>query len=104
MNEILLLLRAERDMLYDNKETILQQTLEDSIDISHPDFDRQAAIANLKRSFTVAVDLCNKCLIVRHQDELDRNQETCNECVLIEETLEDSKEEKLEELLEQVVP
>jgi len=57
-------LRAERDLLYENEELIQQQTLKDSIDISHPDFNRQIAIVNLKRNFIVAVDLCNKCLIV----------------------------------------
>ena len=71
MNEMSLLLRAERDLLYDDEEITLQQTLADSIDISHPDFDRQMAIVNLKRSFIVAVDLCNECLMVRHQEELD---------------------------------
>jgi len=44
MDEISLLLRAERDLLYDDEEITLQQTLADSIDISHPDFDRQMAI------------------------------------------------------------
>ena len=78
----------------------MQQTLADSIDISHPDFDRQIAIVNLKRSFIVVVDLCNEYLIVWHQEELDWNQGTCNECALIEETSEKSKEEKLEELSE----
>ena len=100
MNEMSLLLRAERDLLYDDEEITLQQTLADSIDISHPDFDRQIAIVNLKRSFIVAVDLCNECLMVQHQEELDRNQGTCNECALIEETPEESEEEKLEELSE----
>ena len=97
MNEISLLLRAERDLLYDDEEITLQQTLADSIDINHSDFDKQIAIVNLKRSFIVAVDLCNKCLMVQHQEELDRNQGTCNECALIEETPEESEEEKLEE-------
>ena len=97
MNEMLLLLRAERDLLYDDEEITLQQTLADSIDISHPDFDRQMAIVNLKRSFIVAVDLCNECLIVWHQEELDQNQGTCNEYALIEKTSEESEEEKLEE-------
>src|SRR5438552_14539736 len=100
MNKMSLLLRAERDLLYNDEEITLQQTLADSIDVSHPDFDRQIAIVNLKRSFIVAVDLCNKCLIVRHQKELDRNQGTCNEYALIEETPEESEEEKLEKLSE----
>ena len=100
MNEISLLLKAERDLLYDDKEITLQQTLANSIDISHPDFNRQMAIVNLKRSFIVVVDLCNECLIVQHQEELDRNQGTCNEYALIEETSEESEEEKLEELSE----
>ena len=91
MNEMSLLLRAERDLLYDDEEITLQQTLADSIDISHPDFDRQMAIVNLKRSFIVAVDLCNECLIVRHQEELDQNQGTCNEYALIEETLKNQR-------------
>ena len=73
MNEMLLLLRAERNLLYDDKEITLQQTLADSIDISHPDFDRQMAIVNLKRSFIVAVDLCNEYLMVRYQEKLNRN-------------------------------
>ena len=66
MNEISLLLRAERDLLYDDEEITLQQTLADFIDISHLDFNRQMAIVNLKKSFIVAVDLCNECLIVQH--------------------------------------
>ena len=64
MNKMLLLLRAERDLLYDDKKITLQQTLADSIYISHPDFNRQIAIVNLKRNFIVAVDLCNEYLIV----------------------------------------
>src|SRR5205085_6752804 len=100
MNDISLLLRVERDLLYDDKEITLQQTLADSIDISHSNFDRQMAIVNLKRSFIVAVDLCNECLMVQHQKELDQNQDTCNECALIEETSEELEEEKLEELSE----
>ena len=39
-------------------------------------------------------------MIVQHQEELDRNQGTCNEYALIEETSEESEEEKLEELSE----
>ena len=100
MDKMSFLLKAKKDLLYDDEEITLQQTLADSIDISHPDFDRQIAIVNLKRSFIVAVDLCNKCLMVWHQEELDRNQGTCNECTLIEETPEESEEEKLEELSE----
>src|SRR5438132_14303926 len=97
INKISLLLRIERDLLYDDEKFMLQQTLADSIDISHPDFNRQMAIVNLKRSFTVTVDLCNECLMVQHQEELDQNQGTCNEYALIEETHEESEEEKLEE-------
>ena len=103
MNKMLFLLRAKRDLLYNNKEMILQQTLEDSIDVSYFDFDKQATITNLKRIFTVVVDLCNECLMIQHQDELNQNQGTCNEYALIKETSEDSEEEKLEELPEQVV-
>ena len=66
-----LLLRAERNLLYEDEEITLQQTLENSFDISHPDFTKEMAIANLKRSFTIAVDLCDECLMVRHQDELN---------------------------------
>ena len=58
------MLRAERDLLYDNEEMILQQTLEDYIDISYSNFDKQATITNLKRSFIVVVDLCDKYLII----------------------------------------
>jgi hypothetical protein len=39
MNEMALILRAERDLLYDDDEITLQQTLEDSFDISHPNFN-----------------------------------------------------------------
>ena len=42
-----LILRAEQAVLDDEKEQLLQQTLAESFDISHPEFDYQLAIANL---------------------------------------------------------
>lgn len=100
MEEMSLFLRAERELLYDDEEEILQQALEDSFDISHPEFDPETAIANLKQSFTIAVELCKECLMVKHQDELDRNKGTCDECAVIEEISDEPEEEKIEELIE----
>ena len=92
-----LLLRAERNLLYEDEEITLQQTLKNSFDMSHPDFTKEMAIANLRRSFTITVDLCDKCLIVRYQDELNQNQGLCNKCASTEETLEISEDKILEE-------
>src|SRR5437868_4162424 len=95
--EMSLLLRAERNILYEDEETTLQETLTNSFDISHSDFTKEMVIANLKKSFKVEINLCNECSMARHQDKLDQNQGLYNECALIEETPEESEEEKFEE-------
>jgi hypothetical protein len=75
-----LILRAEQAVLNEEEEQLLQQTLAESFDISHPEFDHRLAIANLRRQFSASVDLCKECLHVKHQDELDTYQGYCQDC------------------------
>src|ERR1043165_4514830 len=75
-----LILHAEQGTLTDKEEEELQDTLAASFDISHPDFCKELALANLHRSFEVPVDLCKECLYVKHQDELDQNNGCCTDC------------------------
>jgi hypothetical protein len=98
--EISLVLRAEQGYLNSNEEPTLDQMLDNLFDISHPDFTKEQALDNLHRSFTTPVGLCKECLMVKHQEELDRNQNTCDECVLIEETPDVSVKEIIEEPIE----
>jgi len=79
--EMSLILRAEQGTLTDEEEQELQDTLAASFDISHPDFCKELALANLRHSFEVPVDLCKECLYVKHQDELDQNDGCCTDCV-----------------------
>ena len=78
--EMDLILQAEQAVLDDKEEQLLQQTLAESFDISHPEFDHRLAIANLRRQFSASVDLCKKCLHVKHQDELDMYHGYCQDC------------------------
>jgi len=72
--EMDLILWAEQAVLNEEEEQLLQQTLAESFDISHPEFDHRLAIANLRRQFSASVDLCKECLHVKHQDELETYQ------------------------------
>src|SRR6185312_16334370 len=80
--EMQLILQAESDMLLENDIDPLQTILDESFDTSHTDYDQKYALAILRRNFTVPVDLCQKCLHVKHQEELNANQEYCNDCKL----------------------
>ena len=77
-----LILHAESDMLSENDIDPLQTILDESFDTSHPDYDQKYALAILRRNFTVPVDLCQECLHVKHQEELNANQGYCNDCKL----------------------
>ena len=78
--EINLILRAEQGLLTKDEALQLQQTLDQSFDTSHPDFYKELALANLRRSFIEPVDLCKEYLHVKHQDELDQHNGYCIEC------------------------
>ena len=80
--EMQLILQAESDLLSENDIDPLQTILDESFDTSHPDYDRKYALAILRRNFTVPVDLCQECLHVKHQEELNANQGYCNDCKL----------------------
>jgi hypothetical protein len=79
-DEMSLILRAEQDLLTEDEESQLQATLDQSFDTTHPDFCKELALANLRRSFTHSVDLCKECLHVKHQEELDQNNGICTDC------------------------
>ena len=68
-----LILQAESDLLSENDIDPLQAILDESFDTSYPDYDQKYALAVLQRNFTVPVDLCQKCLHVKHQEELNTN-------------------------------
>ena len=80
--EINPILRAEQELLTEDEALQLQQTLDQSFDTSHPDFCKELALANLRRSFTEPVDLCKECLHIKHQDELDQHDGYCIECAI----------------------
>jgi hypothetical protein len=80
--EMQLILQAESDLLSENDIDPLQTILDESFDTSHPDYDQKYALAILRRNFTVPVDLCQECLHVKHQEELNANQGYCNDCKL----------------------
>ena len=80
--EMQLILQAESDVLSENDIDPLQTILDESFDTSHPDYDQKYALAILRRNFTVPVDLCQECLHVKHQEELNANQGYCNDCKL----------------------
>ena len=69
-------------MLSENDIDPLQTILDESFDTSQPDYDQKYALAILRRNFTVPVDLCQECLHVKHQEELNANQGYCNDCKL----------------------
>src|SRR6185437_9061489 len=75
-----LILQAEQTTLTDEEERLLQQTLAESFDISHPEFDYRIALANLHQQFTVPVDLCKECLHAKHQEELDQYNGFWQDC------------------------
>src|ERR1700752_4226481 len=75
-----LILRAERTTLSDEEEQLLQRTLAESFDISHPEFDHRVALANLHRQFSTPVNLCKECLYAKHQEELDQYNGCCQDC------------------------
>src|SRR5690349_17298833 len=77
--EIGLVLCAELDLLTEDEALQLQQTLDQSFDTTHPDFCKELALANLRRSFIEPVDLCKECLHIKHQDELDQHNGYCIE-------------------------
>src|SRR6201988_915399 len=79
-DEINLILRAEQTTLSDEEEQLLQRTLAESFDISHPEFDHRVALANLHRQFSTPVDLCKECLHAKHQEELDQYNGCCQDC------------------------
>jgi hypothetical protein len=80
-DDISLILRAEQQYdLNDHEEYQLQETLRESFDMTHPDFNKQIALANLRRTFQVPVDLCKECIHVKHQDELDKHNGYCIDC------------------------
>ena len=81
-HEMQLILQAESDMLSENDIDPLQTILDESFDTSHPDYDQKYALAILRRNFTVPVDLCQECLHVKHQEELNANQGYCDDCKL----------------------
>ena len=78
--QISLILRAEQSVLNEGEEDLLQQAIEESFDTSHPEFNKQVALANMRRSFTILVDLCKECSHVKHQEELDENDGYCTDC------------------------
>ena len=78
------ILQAELDLLSKNDIDPLQAILDKSFDTSHPDYDQKYALAILRRNFTVPVDLCQECLYVKHQEELNTNQEYCDDCKLLD--------------------
>src|SRR4029078_7778151 len=80
--EMQLILQAESDMLSENDIDLLQAILDESFDTSHPNYDQKYALAILRRSFTVPVDLCQECLHVKYQEELNANQGYCDDCKL----------------------
>ena len=80
--EMQLILQAESDLLSENDIDPLQAILDESFDTSHPDYDQKYALAVLRRNFTVPVDLCQECLHVKHQEELNANQGYCDDCKL----------------------
>src|SRR6185437_15346920 len=81
-HEMQLILQAESNVLSENDIDPLQTILDESFDTSHPDYDQKYALAILRRNFTVPVDLCQECLHVKHQEELNANQGYCNNCKL----------------------
>jgi len=76
-DEMDLILRAERTTLTDEEEQLLQQTLAESFDISHPEFDHRIALANLHRQFSTPVNLCKEYLHAKHREELDQYNGCC---------------------------
>jgi len=81
-DEITILLRSEseRIALTEVEEATLQQILQESFDISQPDFDARQAIENLRKNFEGKVALCHECLMATQLAELDPNQGYCNDC------------------------
>ncbi|RIB04102.1 hypothetical protein C2G38_2223264 [Gigaspora rosea] len=73
--EMQLILQAELDVLSENDIDSLQAILDESFDTSHSDDNQKYTLAILQRNFTVLVDFCQKCLHIKHQEELNANQE-----------------------------
>src|SRR5260364_384682 len=79
-NKITILLRSDQITLTETEEATLQQVLQESFDISQPDFDTSKAIENLRKNFEEKVALCLECLMAKQLTELDQNQGYYNEC------------------------
>ena len=98
-----LVLRAEQGLLDDEEDyPRLDQVIQNSFDTSHPDFNQEYALAQMRRSFTYPVDLCKECLHMKHQDELDRNEGYCDDCAPSQVLFEPSQPEP--EPVEEIVP
>ena len=101
--DMTLVLRAEQGLLDDEEDyPRLDQVIQNSFDTSHPDFNQEYALAQMRRSFTYPVDLCKECLHMKHQDELDRNEGYCDDCAPSQVLFEPSQPEP--EPVEEIVP
>ncbi|HEY1248319.1 MAG TPA: hypothetical protein VGE97_04975 [Nitrososphaera sp.] len=79
--DMTLVLRAEQGLLDDEEDyPRLEQVIQNSFDTSHPDFNQEYALAQMRRSFTYPVDLCKECLFMKHQEELDKHEGYCDDC------------------------
>ena len=73
-------MRADHVKLTETEEEELQRILNESFDISHPDFDAQRAMQNLQRQFQGTVALCENCLLAKKRTELEQYNHLCKEC------------------------
>src|SRR5260364_294941 len=73
-------MRATHVELTETEEQTLQRILAESFDMSHPNYDRRKAMENLQRNFAGTVGLCESCIMVKTNDELQQHENLCKEC------------------------
>src|SRR5260363_422923 len=94
-DEVNVIMRATHVELTETEEQTLQRILAKFFDMSHPNFDRRKAMENLQRNFAGTAGLCESCIMVKTNDELQQHENLCKECYEETHTLPDPETEIL---------